>query len=430
MKYLMINGKKEKIPSFPHHKAFIYRCRQFFTAPSLMTHLTMSRFITLKELFQGWKNKCSIPRVILIDPTSSCNIKCKGCWAADYAHGDNISFEKLDDIMSQAGSLGINDCFLSGGEPLLRKNDIIKLCKSHPCMAFAAFTNATLIDEAFADEMKQLGNLTMFMSIEGTREETDFRRGAGVYDQVIDAMDLLRNRDIAFAFSACYHSKNYKTIASDEFLDFMREKGCWLGWLFNYMPVGSDADMSLVCTAEQRAYVHHKITDYCSRHEYTIIDFWNSGHTIFGCIAAGNGFVHINARGDVEPCAFCHYSDSNIHEVSLVEALQSPFFTAFRAAQPFSDNPLQSCPMRDVPDAIVKVVAAGGASSTHYASPETPAMLAAKTRPGAQDWEAVAHKIYEQMPPHIRGNFKTFIGYLDFKQKHTDRRRKAVEKDV
>jgi hypothetical protein len=133
-----------------------------------------------------------------------------------------------------------------------------------------------------------------------------------------------------------------------------------------------------------------RISDYCDRHDYTIIDFWNTGHLAYGCVAAGSGFVHINARGDVEPCAFCHYSDSNINDMTLLEALKSPFLTKFRASQPFSGNPLRACPMVDVPEAFVSIASQTGARSTHYSAPETAEDFAAKTRPTAEKWQPVA----------------------------------------
>ena len=114
--------------------------------------MTMNRFITIKELINGWRYKAFIPRVLLIDPTSACNLKCKGCWASDYSRTDHLSYEKLDDIITQARKLGIGDVLMTGGEPLMRKDDIIKLCDKHRRTTFAAFTNATMIDEKFADK--------------------------------------------------------------------------------------------------------------------------------------------------------------------------------------------------------------------------------------------------------------------------------------
>jgi MoaA/NifB/PqqE/SkfB family radical SAM enzyme len=309
---------------------------------------------------------------------------------------------------------------LTGGEPLMRKNDIIRLCEKYRGISFAAFTNGTLIDEALADAAARLENLNFYLSIEGWREDTDYRRGAGVFDQVVRAMDILRSRNIGFGFSACYHARNCESVASDEFLDFLREKGCWFGWLFQYVPVGNDADPSLVCTPEQRESTQARLADYSRRHDMMLIDFWNNGHLGFGCLGAGTGFAHINAKGDIEPCAFCHYADSNIYDVSLAEALRSPFFRGFRRAMPYSDNPLAGCPLLNQPDTLAGVVRQTGAWSTHLGHPETVEALAAKTRPAAQAWRPVADRLFAGYSPEKKRNFRSLLRYLNIKKRLID----------
>jgi MoaA/NifB/PqqE/SkfB family radical SAM enzyme len=406
MRNLLIQGEKKKIPPFPHHKNFVYRCYRFFEVKNLFVFLTINGWFRLfKQVYINNKYNCAIPRELLIDPTSACNLKCKGCWAADYKKNSNLSFDKLDQILKEAKKIGVMDVLMSGGEPLIRKNEILKLCEKHNKISYSIFTNGTLIDEEFADKMASLGNINVFISIEGFREETDFRRGKGVYDKVMKAMDILKERDIGFGFSACYHAQNYKTVASDEFLDFMREKGAWLGWLFNYLPIGSDADLSLCCNAEQRAYVLKKIDQYWKREKFTLIDFANSGHKAIGCVGAGNDFAHINANGDLEPCAFCHYSDTNVNNMSLVEAFQSPFLKKFRKAKPFSRNFLRPCPLMDIPDAIEELCKNNSARSTHLKNPETAAQLAKKTRPIAMEWGTLADKLYSEMPDKEKWRF-------------------------
>jgi hypothetical protein len=104
------------------------------------------------------KYNCNVPWAVLMDPTSACNLKCTGCWAAEYGQRQNLSLEELEDIISQSEELGCYIFLYSGGEPMVRKKDIITLCERHPECAFMAFTNGTLIDEAFADEMLRVGN--------------------------------------------------------------------------------------------------------------------------------------------------------------------------------------------------------------------------------------------------------------------------------
>lgn len=406
MKHLYIGGEKKIIPPYPHHKNFVYKLYRYFEVKNLFDFLTIDGlFYIPNRLYLNHKYKSVLPRLLMIDPTSSCNLKCKGCWAADYEKNSNLSYEKLDELLTEAKKIGVLEILMTGGEPMMRKDDILKLCRKHNKLTFGLFTNGTLIDEDFADEMVKLGNLNVYISIEGFREETDMRRGNGTYDKVIAAMDLLKKKDLGFGFSICYHSKNWQTVSSDEFLDFLFEKGAWFGWMFTYLPIGSDADVSLCCNAGQRAHVKRKIEEYQKKKRFTIIDFPNSGHKSIGCVAAGNDFAHINANGDLEPCAFCHYSDVNIHKMSLTEAMRSPFFKKFRQKKPFSGNFLRPCPFLDVPEAIEEITEMDGVKSTHLNYPETARELTSKTRPIAEKWEPVANKLYDEMPEKEKRRF-------------------------
>ena len=128
---------------------------------------------------------CNIPWLILMDPTSACNLHCTGCWAAEYGNKLNLSFDELDSIVTQGKELGIYFYMMTGGEPLVRKADIIKLCEKHNDCAFHCYTNGTLVDQKLCDDMKRVGNLSLSISLEGFEDANDFRRGEGVYDKVL-----------------------------------------------------------------------------------------------------------------------------------------------------------------------------------------------------------------------------------------------------
>ena len=177
---------------------------------------------TIREMRK--KYDCNIPWLILMDPTSACNLHCTGCWAAEYGNRLNLTYNDLDSVITQGKELGIYFYMYTGGEPLVRKDDIIKLCKKHNDCAFHAFTNGTLVDEAFCEQMKEVGNLSLSISLEGFEEVNDLRRGAGVYEKVLHAMDLLKDSGQIFGTSICYTSKNIETVTSDEFLDMIIEK--------------------------------------------------------------------------------------------------------------------------------------------------------------------------------------------------------------
>ena len=337
---------------------------------------------------------CNIPWAILMDPTSACNLHCTGCWAAEYGDKLNMSYETLDGIINQGPELGTYMYIYSGGEPLVRKKDIIRLCEAHPDCMFLAFTNGTLIDEAFADEMLRVKNFVPAISVEGFEEATDFRRGKGTYQAVMRAMDLLHQKKLPFGASCCYTSKNVDSISSESYIDHLVLKGAKFAWFFHYMPVGNEAVTDLLPTPEQREIMYHKIRGYRDSKPIFTIDFQNDGEFVGGCIAGGRNYLHINANGDIEPCAFIHYSDSNIHEKTLLEAYQSPLFMAYKEGQPFNNNHLRPCPMLENPECLRSMVERSGAHSTDMESPESVEHLCGKCVPYAENWIATADKLW------------------------------------
>ena len=342
------------------------------------------------------KYQCNIPWAILMDPTTACNLKCTGCWAAEYGNHMSMSFDELDDIIRQGKELGIMMYIFSGGEPLVRKDDIIKLCEKHNDAMFLAFTNGILIDEKFASDMLRVKNFVPAISVEGFEDDTDFRRGEGTFKKVEAAMALLKEKKLPFGISCCYTSKNCESIGSEAYFDQMIEWGAKFCWFFTYMPVGDGAASELIATDKQREWMYYQIRKFRETKPLFTIDFWNDGEFVGGCIAGGRRYLHINAGGDIEPCAFVHYSDSNIREKSLVEAFKSPLFMAYHDGQPFNDNLLRPCPILDNPDCIVDMVHKSGAHSTEYLAPEEPEKLAAKTRCASEAWAKTADEIWKK----------------------------------
>ena len=344
------------------------------------------------------KYQCNVPWAILLDPTSACNLRCIGCWAAEYGDRMNLSFDELDGIIRQGKALGTYVYIYSGGEPLVRKADLIRLCEKHGDCAFLSFTNGTLIDDAFADELLRVGNFVPAISIEGFAEATDSRRGQGTYDRVIAAMERLRKRKLLFGISCCYTRANTEVIGSEAFFDAMIGMGAKFAWLFTYMPIGADAVPELIVTAEQRKFMYEQVRKFRKTKPLFTMDFWNDGDAVGGCIAGGRGYCHINANGDVEPCAFIHYSTANIRKMSLLDAYRSPLFMAYRRNQPFNENMLRPCPVLDNPGRLTEMVEESGAYSTDLASPERACDYCDRCVEAASRWAPVADEIWAHLP--------------------------------
>ena len=339
---------------------------------------------------------CNVPWAILLDPTSACNLHCTGCWAAEYGNRLNLTFEELDSIIQQGKALGTYMYIFTGGEPLVRKADIIRLCEKHADCEFLSFTNGTLIDEEFCEDMLRVKNFVPAISLEGFEKANDVRRGQGGYDKVRKAMRLLKEKHLPFGISVCYTSQNYQDVTSEQFFDMLIEAGALFVWFFHYMPVGNGAAVELLPTPEQRTEVYEKIRGFRKNKPIFTMDFQNDAEYVGGCIAGGRRYLHINAKGDVEPCVFIHYSNANIRTSTLLEALKSPVFMAYHDGQPFNDNMLRPCPMLENPEILRKIVKETGACSTDYESPETVDELCDKCVYYAENWKPQAEKLYKK----------------------------------
>ena len=222
------------------------------------------------------------------------------------------------------------------------------------------------------------------------------RRGKCAYRKVMKAMDILKEHKILFGFSTCATSINAEYVMSEDYLDKMIEKGCKYGWYFNYMPVGCDAEPNLLTTPEQREKMYYKLAEYRKTKPIFTIDFWNDGRFVGGCIAGGKHYMHINANGDVEPCVFIHYSNANIKDMSLLEALKQPIFKEYQKNQPFSDNLLRPCPLLDNEGRLAEMVHKCNAHSTDLAHPEDVDSLCAKCHDISRDWKVTADKLWKE----------------------------------
>ena len=309
------------------------------------------------------------PFLLVIGPGHACNLKCADCYAGSNPSGAKLSWETLDRIISDARELwGIRLVVFSGGEPFAYRSngkDILDIVKKNPDCLFLAFTNGTLIDIKTAERLGDCKNLTPAFSVEGMREITDARRGKGIFNRVLESMELVRNVGVPFGLSVTVNSKNCGDVLDDEFLDFFfNEQGAFYGFYFQYLPIGRDADFNLMPSPQQRLEFWHRIWDVIENKRLFLLDFWNHGPLVNGCISAGRdgGYIYIDWNGDVMPCVFAPYISGNIHELykngkNLNELLKEPFLATIRKWQEDygfgkedmskKGNLLMSCPYRD-----------------------------------------------------------------------------------
>ncbi len=286
------------------------------------------------------------PGFVTISPGKKCNLKCTGCYASSSgANAEKLDYATVDRIVKEKTKLW-NSYFtvISGGEPLLWKSDgkdLLDLAKENPDNYFMFYTNGTLIDKKMAQRIAEVGNLTPAISVEGFAEETDERRGKGVFKKILEAMANLREVGVPFGISVTATRHNAEKIVSDEFVDFFyNEQGAIYGWIFQYMPIGRAQTLDLMVTPEQRKWMYEQEKHIIHERGVFLPDFWNGGVYSSGCLAGGRsgGYIYIEWNGNVTPCVFYPYSKNNIKDIyanggNINDALKSDLMVGIRQWQ-------------------------------------------------------------------------------------------------
>lgn len=335
------------------------------------------------------------PSTVVISPTMKCDLNCYGCYAGDYGKSLELTLDELDSILLQMKEMGVYFAVISGGEPFYMQG-IFDIFKKHSDMAFLVFTHGGLIDEQMVQKLIEVGNVMPSFSLEGYQQETDARRGAGHFDKVMHAMDLLRENGLSFCGSFTHSRANSAIITSSEYIDMLLAKGVFALWLFSYVPVGRKPDVDLMPTPEQRDNLRRCVAAFRDEKPMLFIDFWNDGPMVSGCLAGGRKYFHINANGDIEPCVFCHYAVDNIRRTSIRDALASPLFQKIRQKQGEHDNLLRPCMLIDHPEVGRELFAAEGAYPTHEGADEIFTVLADQMDAYSRDYAAIADEVWQE----------------------------------
>lgn len=308
-----------------------------------------------------------VPSLLVVSPTMRCNLHCTGCYSGLYSKQQELSERDLDRLFTECRRLGIYFVVISGGEPYLLRDSLFRLFHKFNDMYFLTYTNGTLLNEETVRSIARLGNVSPAISVEGYELHTDRRRGVGVYQDIMRAMALLRREGVLFGISVTYNRENLEVVTSKEFVQTFIRQGALFGWYFMFMPVGKDPNVELVPLPEQRVECGRRIENLRSRYPIFLADFWNDGPAVGGCLAAGRSYLHILNTGKVEPCVFAHFGVDNIHETTLLEAANSPFFRSIRSRFPYNEtaNLKRPCMIIDNPEVLREAVADHRADSGH-----------------------------------------------------------------
>lgn len=271
-----------------------------------------------------------VPPIAIFSITNRCNLKCKGCyhWELHKSAGPEMNTDKMRSIIKEAKDLGISFMVLAGGEPFVRR-EILDITKDFPEIIFLIFTNGLMINAELITKIKKQKNVVPVISLEGYRDDTDMRRGKGVYNKIKSIIENLNKHNIFYSVSITISKQTFDNVFDEEFIKSLVDLGCKLFFFVEYTPIKEGTE-DWIITNEQRSKIVDTVKNFREKYKALFIAVPGDEEEIGGCMSAGKGFVHISADGNLEPCPFAPYSDTNLREMSLKDALQSKFLKSIR----------------------------------------------------------------------------------------------------
>ena len=294
------------------------------------------------------KQGMHVPAFLIASITSSCNLHCAGCYSranhacVDTAPKDQLTAEEWEKVFREAEELGVSFILLAGGEPMVRP-DVIRKAGEFSDILFPIFTNGTIIGDEYMELFDRCRNLVPVVSIEGDESATDHRRGEGVYRKLTDAMERMQKRNLIYGASITVTTENLEESVSEEFIEELKDRGTKAVFFIEFVPVTKEAE-NLAPGDAERAYLKEHIAALREKYQDMVfVSFPGDEKTSGGCVAAGRGFFHINSHGGAEPCPFSPYSDVNVRDTSLKDAIQSRLFKALQSEEVLKEDHAGGC---------------------------------------------------------------------------------------
>ena len=324
-----------------------------------------------KRLKQG----IHFPPFLYISIINSCQLRCQGCWVDVEAPRQAITLEEMNRLINDAKKHGNSFFGILGGEPFMHPQ-LLEILEAHPDCYFQIFTNGQMITDQVAARLREVGNATPLISIEGSEPVSDERRGRlNVLNRTLAGLENCRKHKLITGVATSVCQTNFELV-SEPWLHRLIDMGIHYVWFHTYRVVGPKPASHLALTPEQVLHVRRFIVEMRAKLPIAIVDaYWDDQGEALCPMATGISH-HIGPGGHVEPCPIIQFATENIRDKASIYDLltQSAFIRDFRET---AAKATRGCVVLERPDLVKEVVMRHGAKDTTQrltAMPEVEAM--------------------------------------------------------
>ena len=303
------------------------------------------------------------PPFLYLSILNSCNLRCQGCWVDVEAERTQIDLATLNRTILDAKKHGNAFFGILGGEPFMHP-ELLDLLAAHPDCYFQVFTNGQFITEKIAKRLRQLGNATPLISIEGREIVSDERRGKKeVFTRTMRGLqNCLRERILTgVATSVC--QTNIDELCTEDWLRELINIGAHYVWYHTYRPVGPKMNPQLALRPDQLVRVRRFVVEMRAKMPIAMIDAYYDHRGQALCPMSNGVSHHVNPAGEIEPCPIIQFAKENIRDERGIYATMrdSEFLKDFRD---LSARHTRGCVVLERPDLVKEIVIKHGARDT------------------------------------------------------------------
>jgi MoaA/NifB/PqqE/SkfB family radical SAM enzyme len=319
--------------------------------------------ISLEKFKSRLKRGEYFPPFLYISIINSCNLRCQGCWVDVEAPRNAIDLASMNRTINDAKKQGNAFFGILGGEPFMHP-ELLDILASHPDCYFQVFTNGQFITDKVAARLRELGNVTPLISIEGREMVSDERRGKkDVLNKTLRGLDNALKHKVLTGVATSVCQSNINDLLSESWLDELIKRGVHYVWFHTYRPVGPEMNTQLGLSQKQLVDVRRFIVEMRTKKAIGIVDAYYDDKGQALCPMSNGVSHHVSPRGDIEPCPIIQFSADSIHDSrGVYETIRdSAFLADFRK---LSAESTRGCVVLERPDLVKDLVAKHGAKDT------------------------------------------------------------------
>ena len=272
------------------------------------------------------KKKTNELTFILFAITKKCPLQCEHCleWK-NLNQSESFTLNELQQVITKFQNEGIAQFHLSGGEPMVRIKDLVKIISTAGKQSeFYVLTSGFNFTDANAKALKNAGLTGVVISLDHYIPglHNAFRGSDHSFDEVMKAVENAKENDLLITLTVCVtrtfttwdNLMSYAELAKRlavPFIQLLEPKA--IGHYEGKQVALDESHFRLL----EKFYLLLNLDPMYQ--DYPVIIYHGYHQRRIGCLAGGNRALYINSEGFVNACPFCQTKSANIKDALITK---------------------------------------------------------------------------------------------------------------